>query len=156
MLLPARRTLSAAFSAETEMGAPAAVTAVTQSMAMGNRAMEMLRFLEAERCFREALRQDPESAGALAGLARLALIGNKLDEGRQLLDRALLLHPACAEVLALKGVYFMQREDFHKAVDLLEKAKAADPALNMIYFNLGKSYRALRQFAKAEQALRRA
>jgi tetratricopeptide (TPR) repeat protein len=50
----------------------------------------------------------------------------------------------------------METEEFGPAIEVLEQAKASDPNLQMVYFNLGKSYCEVGQFAKAEQSLRKA
>src|SRR5215471_12517906 len=99
---------------------------------------------------------DPGSVPALLGLARVALVGRRLDEALDWLDRALTIQPGCAEAAALKGLYWMQQQQFEKAIELLEHARTRDSDLAMVYFNLGKCYCEIRQFGPAETSLRKA
>jgi tetratricopeptide (TPR) repeat protein len=99
---------------------------------------------------------DPGSVPALLGLARVALVGRRLDEALDWLDRALTIQPGCAEAAALKGLYWMQQQQFERAIELLEHARTRDPDLAMVYFNLGKCYCEIRQFGPAETNLRKA
>jgi len=99
---------------------------------------------------------DPGSVPALLGLARVALVGSRLDEALEWLDRALAIQPGCAEAVALKGLFWMQQRHFEKALELLEQAQAMDPDLAMVYFNLGKCYCEIREFGAAEPNLRKA
>jgi tetratricopeptide (TPR) repeat protein len=93
---------------------------------------------------------------ALVGLGRLALVGRSPDDALILLDRALALSPGHPEALALQGIYWMGRREFRRAAELMERAKAADPDLTMVYYNLGRSYDELAQFPRAEANLREA
>jgi tetratricopeptide (TPR) repeat protein len=126
----------------------------TQLIEEGKHLMTKLQFHEAEERFQKALQEDPRSADALVWLGRLALMRDQKDEGVKLIDQALDVQPRNAEALAMKGVYFMQKEDWEHAVEMLEKAKDADPNLEMTYYNLGKSYRKLRQYQLAEMNVR--
>ena len=99
---------------------------------------------------------DPHSVAELVRLGRLALLNRCADDALGPLNEALALQPDHAEALALKGIYWMQRKDFERAIESLERAKAADTSLAMVYFNLGKSYARLRRFPPAEENLHRA
>lgn len=118
--------------------------------------MSNLHFSDAEQCLRSAIALEPNCVPALIGLGRLALLDRRSGDALPLLDQALSLHSDCAEALALEGVYWMQRNELERAVEFLERAKAADPNLAMVYFNLGKSYSGLGQFGPAEENLLKA
>jgi superkiller protein 3 len=132
------------------------VTTIQKFVIQANKQMGSLQFLEAEQSFKRAIEINPQSAEALVGLSRLALMKKQRDEALQLLDRALNYHPDCAEAMAVKGIYLMEVEEFDRAIEILEQAKACNPNLQMVHFNLGKSYSEIGRFERAEQELLRA
>ncbi|MBM4329738.1 MAG: glycosyltransferase [Deltaproteobacteria bacterium] len=74
---------------------------------------------------------------------KLALIGYGKDglelyeEAQDYADRALLLNPALALALNLKGILTYKKRDKDSAEDLFQKAIAADPSYGEPYTNLG-------------------
>lgn len=58
---------------------------------------------DAGTAFEQVLARSPSHAGALAGLARLAVQQGRLDDGLALLDRALATHPGDIDSLHMKG-----------------------------------------------------
>ena len=102
-----------------------------------NGLLSSLQFSEAEQCLQKAIALDPSSVAALVGLARLALLNRGSEDALKWLDRALSLQADCADALALKGIWWMQQKRFDLAAEVLEQAKAADPDIAMVYFNLG-------------------
>jgi len=134
----------------------AIVTTSLELITRANGLLGRLQFSEAEECLQKAVALDSRSTGALIGLGRLALLKRRADDALPLLDRALLLQPNCAEALAVKGICWMQQKEYHRAIEFLEQAKASDPDLAMVYFNLGKSYCKLGHFPAAEENLLRA
>jgi len=80
------------------------------------------------------------------------------DQGRagQLLQEALHTNPDDPEANALRAVLFMMQAQYEMAIQYLEKAKQLNPNLEMIYYNLAKSYRKTNQLQQAESAARQA
>ena len=50
----------------------------------------------------------------------------------------------------------MQKNEMARAIEVLEQAKVADPRLQMIFFNLGRSYQRIGNFPRAEENFRKA
>jgi len=117
-------------------------------------ALQKLRFAEAGKLYHDALKIDPHSLEAKVGLGRLELMRENEEAGLKLLDEVLDSAPHYAEALALKGINALRKGDYPVAIGFLEDARAADPDLEMIYFNLSKAYRKMDQFKKAEVIIR--
>ena len=132
------------------------MTTSVELVTRANELMTRLQFTKAQECFQQALVLDARSVGALVGLGRLALLKQAGDDARALLDRALAVHPNHAEALAVKGIYWMQINEMERAIEVLEQAKVADPGLQMIFFNLGRSYQRMGNFPRAEENFRKA
>lgn len=128
----------------------------SESIQQAKSLMNALQFSSAQRLFENALQVDPQSVEARIGLGRLALMRNEKELGEKYLDEVLFTQPTNAEALALKGISRMQDEDWQGAVSFLEKARKSDPDLAMVYFNLARSYRKLRNLEEAEKYARKA
>jgi tetratricopeptide (TPR) repeat protein len=132
------------------------MTTAVEYVTRANTFMSRLQFVEAEQLFRKAVTLDSQNLGGLLGLARIALLQERADEGLALLDRIRCLRPNYAEALALTGMYWITKRQFDRAIQSLEQARAAGPALPIVHLNLGKCYSAIRQFGPAEASLREA
>lgn len=132
------------------------MTSTGQLMEEGKTYLNKFQFVPAEHSFQQALNQDPHSAEARVGLARIQLLKEQTEEGVRFLNEALEIQPSNAEALALKGISFMQKKDWKSAVTFLEKAREADPKLELIYVNLAKGHRELGHPAEAVESARKA
>jgi tetratricopeptide (TPR) repeat protein len=74
----------------------------------------------------------------------------RVDQAQQAFLAVLALSPQEFDALNMLGVIAMQKRDLPRAIDLLQKAVAADPEAGMAYANLGI---ALLDSAQTEQAL---
>src|SRR5215510_8250211 len=83
-----------------------------QPIEQGNAYLNKFQLVPAKDSFREALTNDPRSAEARVGLARIQLLREQTEEGVRLINEALEIQPANADALALKGISFMQKEDW--------------------------------------------
>ena len=128
----------------------------TELINKGKELMEKAQFTAAEQKFREALKADLRSIEAMLWLTRLALMKGDRQAAHRLVDEALKVKPDHAEAIALRGVIAMTGEKFDEAVANLEMAKTINPDLEMIYYNLARTYRKLGKLDLAENAARRA
>jgi superkiller protein 3 len=128
----------------------------TQFIEKGMQQLNNLQFSQATESFENALKKDPRSVKARTELARINFAQKKYEQADRFIDEALKIQPSNAEGLALKGVSSMEKESWEEAVAYLEKAKEADPQLEMTYINLSKSQRNLGDFRSAEEAARTA
>jgi len=89
-------------------------------------------------------------------LARKCLTQKDQAGAQVVLDEALSRNPENAELNALRAVLLMMQAQYEKAIEYFEKAKSLYPDLEMIYYNLAKSYRKSNQLDRAEEAARKA
>ena len=127
-----------------------------QMIEQGKMELSKMQFTAAETSFQNALNAEKKSVEARIGLARISLLKGEKDKSQSLVDEALKFAPENAEALSLKGVACMQRKMWKEAVSYLEKARRANPHLQMTYVNLAKCYRKLDNFKDAEQAIQMA
>ena len=125
-------------------------------IAKGKDLMQKARFAEAEKQFQQVITTNPRSAEAMVSLARIALLRRDISGAQKQLSGALKVTSNDAEAIALQGVIFMTQGKFGEAVEQLEKAKSINPKLEMIYYNLARSYRKLGKMDLAESAARTA
>lgn len=118
--------------------------------------MEKAQFGAAEPQFWEALKADPRSTDAMVWLARLALIKGDREGAKRQVDEALKVKRDLGEAIVLHAVIAMTGEKFDEAATYLEKAKSINPELEMIYYNLARTYRKLGKLDLAESAARKA
>jgi len=121
----------------------------------GKRFMEMMRFRDAETNFRNAIASDLRSVDARLCLARLAIMKNEEEGSLKLLEEVRAIQPDHSEASALQAILSMRKGEFDVAVELLERARKLQPDLEMIYYNLAKSYRKLKKFDEAEAVARK-
>jgi tetratricopeptide (TPR) repeat protein len=128
----------------------------TEYIEKGIEQLNNLQFSSAAGSFEQALKRDRHSVDARIGLARIHFVKQEYEQAAQFINEALRIQPSNAEALALKGVSSMQNEKWEDAADYFEKARQADPKLQMIYVNLAKSHRKLGNLKAAEEAARSA
>lgn len=90
------------------------------------------------------LEQDPANADSAYNSGLILFETNRIDEALARFERALALKPADAEVLEMIGRCYIHRAKFAKAVEYLERARAAssDPAKKAFLEELVRQARA--------------
>jgi hypothetical protein len=86
------------------------------------------QFAEAALLYAQAAESDPAAYGAVLGLGRISLLGNKLEDAEKWLKKALALKPQEREPQALMGEVLYRRNEYVRAAPFFEaigqKAKA--------------------------------
>lgn len=114
-------------------------------------------FAEAEKYFRRCLELSPNFAEAMNYLGYMwADRGEKLDDAKKLIEKAVELEPKNAAYLDSMGWVLFKLKQPRQALDWLQKAvqqaKEPDPTL---YDHLGDIYAGLKEFDKAQEAWRK-
>lgn len=112
-----------------EEASPAVRASVSYKVALGRVALRDKDLLEAERIFREAVAQQPESATAWSELARALSFQGKLDEAVEAANFALEINPEGVIALGVLSRVAEARGDVAKAAALRQRAAEALPAL---------------------------
>ncbi|MFH1228294.1 MAG: tetratricopeptide repeat protein [Planctomycetota bacterium] len=81
---------------------------------------------EAVACFKDALKIDSKSEGALLGIARASFYKDPLS-ARPLIGQILNVNPNCADALALRAVIELVIENNDEAIKSIEQAMAVNP-----------------------------
>jgi len=117
-------------------------------------------FAEAEVFYRQAVRDDPQSADALYALGSACLRLQKDEEARDDFQRALQLHagypgtiPNCWNNL---GLLAARQGNTSTAIQYFQRALQIDPEHSIALLNLGNAYRQSKHWSQAQQALVRA
>jgi tetratricopeptide (TPR) repeat protein len=103
----------------------------------GKEALSQQRTAEAIRHLQLALQEDERDPSVHCMLARALMQAGRLDDALQVLDRALVLHPASAEVRFQRGVAFYFAEDFQQAEQMFRDSLAIKPDYALAHYNLG-------------------
>ncbi len=128
---------------------------VSKLVERGTSFANKFRFAEAEKEFRTALEIDPHSTEVKTCLARLLLLKDT-NESLRLTDEVLSVDSAHAEALAVKGIGLSIRSEFPAAIDCLQKARAMNPHLVMIYCTLARALSKTGDWKGSEEASRKA
>ncbi len=122
---------------------------VDQLLDMGRESVEVGDMGGAAQAFAQVLQMDPKNVKALAGLARVHLVGGDLDQARQIAAMA----PADSKDPELAGVRAALELASAPVADSetaeLERAVAADPADKQARFDLASALAAQHQFETA-------
>jgi hypothetical protein len=86
-------------------------------------------FAEAERIYLHAIAQDPHNFTALAQLAQIALLANRLDDADKWLVKAHAANPGNAGVKIMQAEVLYRRNQFPAAAAALDGVNPNDPAL---------------------------
>jgi tetratricopeptide (TPR) repeat protein len=106
---------------------------------------------EAEKELVEAIRQDPNDAGAVYYLGVALLQDGKAEEAARHLARAVELDPAFWGSYFYLGKARLQLKQVEQSIPLLRKAAELNPSASVVFYELG---RALIATGKAEEAER--
>ncbi len=106
----------------------------------------------------EALKQDPEMAGAYNHLALIHMETKRFQKSEEAFKKALSLQPDFPEVSNNLGVLYNRQERYNEAVPYFEKALAADnyPTPENAYTNLGFAYFKMGNMSRAKAYHQRA
>ena len=102
--------------------------------------------------YREALQQDDAYAPTHLALASLYMQLGREDEALRELEKVDDLAPDNLFVLGQLGQLYMQREDYDKGIDALQRATALNPEDAMLRYWLGVAYH-YRSYADAERGV---
>jgi len=111
------------------------------------------RLEEAERLYREALREYPSSVGAHYELGLVLKDLNKLDDAEREFNEAAKLDATFAPAQAELGAVYIARDQPDLARKALEKAVKLDDKDPLAQCRLGYAYFLLKEYAKAKKAL---
>jgi tetratricopeptide (TPR) repeat protein len=95
---------------------------------LGTIAYQTQQFDRAETCFREALKQDPQSFEPLVNLGGVLVTVHKLDEAWEYNAYAVMARPNDALANAQMGQTYFLANNYELALKYLERARQIDPA----------------------------
>ena len=111
----------------------------------------------AAECFDRAFGMDNWRTPAPAlGMARVAILLNRLDEATKILDVVDRRFPRHSPTLTARGVVAERRGELESAVHLYDLAIKAGPVYAPAYFNLGRVLGQLKLFNESKRAIERA
>jgi tetratricopeptide (TPR) repeat protein len=117
-------------------------------------------FEPAEAFFRQALKDDPDSAEALYGLGSAYLQEKKTNEARECFQRALQLHASYPGTLPNAwnnlGILAAREGNTDLAIQCFHRALQIDPEHSIALQNLGSAYRQKKDWPQATRALEHA
>ncbi len=96
------------------------------------------RFADAERIFRQALHQRPDSIRNQMNLAGVLVKEGRVEEAIGMYRRTMVSAPDDAEVCHNYGVALIELKQLHEAERLLRRAIELDPSRDLSYVNLGR------------------
>jgi Tfp pilus assembly protein PilF len=135
----AQRDYQEAHKALARHDADAATRRLTEAVALapqfaeawnelGTMAYQTHQYARAEECFREALKQDPQSFEPLVNLGGVLVTVHRAEEAWQYNAMAVAMRPNDALAHAQMGMNYFQLGDLDLSVKNLERARAIDPA----------------------------
>jgi len=117
----------------------------------GRLAMRESKTLDAEKLFRQAHEENPQSIDAMVDLAMVGAEIGKVEESRELIGCALATEPAHPLALTVKGIHYSMNHQFSEAAIWFEKAIGANAALDVAYVKLAAAQYKLGLFLKSEE-----
>ena len=105
----------------------------------------------------KVLKIDPQNATALNYIGySYAEEGVRLDEAKEMIERALTSRPGDAYIIDSLGWVHFRRREYDKALKLLKKAEKMASSEPTIFYHLGEVYSALNERALAKRYFKRA
>ncbi len=132
------------------------MTTFADVLAAADSALNLKDFDQAERLLSQARGLDPFSIDLLVMSARLALLQNKHEQARCILDHALARAPKHALALMLRGLICETAGDLNGAVSFFERSTRFGPTAPLAWFNLGRALLETNRLAEAAMAFERA
>jgi len=113
-------------------------------------------FMDAKDLCEDKILDDEKFIPAYCELIRMALMVNDLPRALYLINKAVKIEPNNPYVIANQGYWYIEKEEFSKAVNTLEHAKTLIPGDITVFTNLSVAYRELGDFDKALLAAQKA
>jgi len=114
-------------------------------------------FEEAVPVLRKSVKKDPDNGEAYFMLAKALESSGKANEATEAYLMAKgRMEEANYDILLRVGEDHLNKEEYNEAVKELEKAATFEEATSVVYFLLGKAYRAIGETEKAIEALDKA
>jgi serine/threonine protein kinase/tetratricopeptide (TPR) repeat protein len=123
---------------------------------MGQSYLATGQLVRASEVFQMALKRNPREAGALLGLARVAMAKRDLPGAQERLREAIALEPRNPAVLEAKADVQGREGNWSEAVVTLQKAIADNPAVPALHEFLGRALRRANRLPEAAATFRRA
>ena len=108
------------------------------------------------RRYLQAIGENPDDVDSYNQVAIILARAGDAEESMNYLNKALEIDQANAAALNNRGNLYFMANDFDKAVDAYRGALAVDAEDPLVWINLAKSYRALRQTKLAKEAFGKA
>lgn len=124
--------------------------------AEAQRAVDSGRFDEAEKKYREVLRQDEGNVRVMANLAAVLMDQEKVDEADRTLKKALEIDPEDSVTLYLRGGIQLRQEKYEEALASLSLSAKIAPDVAQTQYYLAKALIQKGDRSPAEAALRKA
>lgn len=137
-------------------GAPATGESLQTVLAHADTAFREGDYIEAQNAYEEAIRIDPENAGATANLATCYLHTHQIRKARELLQAYVGHHPLDVPTRLVLARVFVRQAEMERAAEILRAVLETQPDLLMARYNLGFIAYRLRLYGEAETHLRRA
>jgi len=121
--------------------------------------LELGKFENALRLYRECLTDEPDSSRAFFGIGRSCWFLNRWDEAGEAFREVLRRRPDHLDALSQLAYIYEehgQPDDLSKALELLERAAQLDPKWYDLHFRMAKILKALDQDQRAAEHYRRA
>jgi tetratricopeptide (TPR) repeat protein len=157
---------------DLQFGGEKARESVDTLLRQGYNAYIQNHFAQAEDCYQQVLRQDPQNAGALYAAGVCEYRKKNYSESQSYLRKSYALKAPFPQVRVLlkrvdrllaaqevqdlqfilmmeEGVLYYRSHQYDKALSVLEKAAALNPESGDLHFNLGLTYMKLKQWDKS-------
>ena len=114
------------------------------------------RFAQAERCYRQILKTDPEDVHVLYNLGNTLARQEKLEQAQEAYERAAVVAPEMAAVQLNLGNAHYLRGQYKNALAAYRKVLALEPDNADIHINLANVFRRLQDWQQVIASLRQA
>jgi len=138
------------------LGDDAKASPLTSELSAADQLFRSGKFVEAEVGYRAILEKDAKLVPAQVGLVRAMLRQQKIDESFEIVNKAIVLQPNSAGLLAVKGEVQFRRGEMSEAEDSYLKSKKIDPKEPHAYLGLAHLYASYSLYRKAYDQLQAA
>jgi len=112
--------------------------------------MQLAASKEAARYLARACALEPDNINVLRHYIEAAILCGQYENAEAALAK---LEPNCADIQFLYGLLAYEQKNYTKAIAFYEKAIGLDSAVSYYVYKMADAYKAMRQFAKALEAL---
>ncbi len=120
-----------------------------EAVAQGSEALKLGKLDVAQRAFRIALDQEPDSTRVLALLGLTYFRGNQFDEARPIYEQLVERAPTDPSHRLNLGLVYLKVNESDKAINSLEASRALDPSQGRAISYLGLAYARAGRYAEA-------